>query len=94
MPVLLEEKNPEGLGILTEEDIALLVEGGDVPEQGGDGHRGGEVLDRGGGRPSPPGEWPLVPAVIVVVLVGALLTFLGMLTQIWANLAGAQLPGS
>ncbi len=39
-------------------------------------------------------DWPLVPAVLVVALLAALLTWLGMYTQILANLAGAQLPGS
>jgi len=32
--------------------------------------------------------------VLVVVLLAAFLTWLGMYTQILANLAGAQLPGS
>jgi hypothetical protein len=33
-------------------------------------------------------------AVTVVVLLAAGLTYIGMLTQIWANLSGAQLPGA
>lgn len=94
MGVALEEQKPGVLGGLTDEDLALLVEGGDGLEQGGGGRDGGDLLDRGGGRPSPQKEWRLVPAIVVVVLIGALLTFLGMLTQIWANLAGSQLPGS
>jgi hypothetical protein len=32
--------------------------------------------------------------VLVVALLAALLTLLGMYTQIMANLAGAQLPGA
>lgn len=95
MPVALKEKKPEGVSLLTERDIALLLNAAErALEEGGDGHDGGEVLGRGGGRPSPQKEWPLVPAVIVVTLIGVLLTFLGMLTQMWANMAGAQLPGS
>lgn len=96
MPVALKEKKPEGVAPLTEGDIALLVHAERALEEGGDGHDGGGFLGRGGegDRPSPQKEWPLVPAVIVVVLIAALLTFLGMLTQIWANMAGSQLPGS
>ncbi|MGH2787178.1 MAG: hypothetical protein ACRDJV_04615 [Actinomycetota bacterium] len=94
MPVAVKEKKPESVGVLTEEDIALLVDAERALEAGGDGHDGGEFLGRGGDRPSPQKEWPLVPAVIVVTLIGVLLTFLGMLTQMWANMAGAQLPGS
>jgi hypothetical protein len=94
LPVGLEEKKPEVLGVLTEEDIALLAGDRHLPEQDGDGHDGGDLPDAGGGQPSPSREWRLVPAVVVAVLIGALLTFLGMLTQIWANLAGSQLPGS
>jgi hypothetical protein len=94
LPVGLEEKKPEVLGVLTDEDIALLAGDRYVPEQDGDGHDGGGLPGGGGGQPSPSREWRLVPAVVVAVLIGALLTFLGMLTQIWANLAGSQLPGS
>lgn len=94
MPVAVKEKKPEGVGLLTEEDIALLVDAERALENGGDGHDGGEFLGRGGDRPGPQKEWPLVPAVIVVAAICALLTFLGMLTQIWANMAGSQLPGS
>lgn len=94
MPVAIKEKRLEGLVTLTEEDLAALVEGGQVPEEGDGGRDGGRFFDRGGDRPSPHREWPLVPAIVVAVLIGALLTFLGMLTQIWANLAGSQLPGS
>jgi hypothetical protein len=58
---------------------------------GGDGSGGGGPHDDGAGaRP----QWPLVPAVLVVALLAALLTLLGMYTQIMANLAGAQLPGA
>jgi hypothetical protein len=63
------------------------------PLQGGGGHptgAGGDHGDGGGGRR----QWPLLPALAAAGLVGALLTFLGMLTQIWANMAGAQLPGA
>ena len=94
MPVGLEEKKPEVLGVLTEEDIALLARDRHVPKQDGDGHDGGELPGEGGGQPGRSREWRLVPAVVVAVLIGALLTLLGMLTQIWANLAGSQLPGS
>lgn len=62
--------------------------------------------DRGTHPPGPPdepsggGEGPRhrgIPrwlAVLVTAALAALLTYLGMLTQIWANLAGAQLPGA
>jgi hypothetical protein len=96
LPVALKEKKPEGVGFLTltEGDIALLVDAERALEEGGGGRDGGEFLDRGGDGPRPQKEWPLIPAVIVVTLIGVLLTFLGMLTQMWANMAGAQLPGS
>jgi hypothetical protein len=42
-------------------------------------------------RPEPLPVWF---AVTVVVLLAVGLTYLGMLTQIWANLSGAQLPGA
>ncbi len=61
-------------------------------------HAGGGGAPAGkspnGGGPDPRRDWPLVPAVLVAVLLAALLTWLGMYTQILANLAGAQLPGS
>jgi hypothetical protein len=47
--------------------------------------------DGGTGRPEPIPVWF---AVTVVVLLAAGLTYIGMLTQIWANLSGAQLPGA
>ncbi|OLT00132.1 hypothetical protein BJF90_07595 [Pseudonocardia sp. CNS-004] len=53
-----------------------------APPGGGDG--------RGGGR----APLPVWLAVTLVVLVAIGLTYLGMLTQIWANLSGAQLPGA
>lgn len=37
---------------------------------------------------------PRVLAVLITAAVAAGLTYLGMLTQIWANLAGSQLPGA
>lgn len=33
-------------------------------------------------------------AAFITALIGALFTFLGILTQIWANIAGTQLPGA
>lgn len=33
-------------------------------------------------------------AALVTALIGSLFTFLGILTQIWANMAGSQLPGA
>jgi hypothetical protein len=52
--------------------------------------------DREGGpgdgpRPDPLPVWF---AVTVVVLLAIGLTYVGMVTQIWANLSGAQLPGA
>ncbi len=58
------------------------------------GGRAGGGGSPGDGGPDPRREWPLVPAVLVAVLLAALLTWLGMYTQIQANLAGAQLPGA
>jgi hypothetical protein len=58
---------------------------------GGGGDAGGGPQDGGSGLPR---DWPLVPAVIVAALLAALLTLLGMYTQIQANLAGSQLPGA
>ena len=87
MPVAVDEpraRRPQDLsgGVVAPEP--LRHGGGD-----GDGR-----LPGGGGRPAGRGSWPLVPALVVIVLLAALLTFLGMLTQIWANLAGSQLPGA
>jgi hypothetical protein len=50
----------------------------------------------GGGRGDwrRPGSLPVWFAVTVVVLVAIGLTYIGMVTQIWANLSGAQLPGA
>lgn len=44
-----------------------------------------------GGRPEPLPVWL---AATVVSLLAIALTYLGMLTQIWANMAGSQLPGA
>ena len=76
-----------------EEELAHLLEA--VAAEGGKGGRA-----RGGGDgdgrepPAPARAWPVVPAVVVIGIIAALLTALSMLTQIWANLSGAQLPGS
>lgn len=50
----------------------------------------------GSGRGDGPGPAPLPAwlAVTIVVLLAVGLTYLGMVTQIWANLSGAQLPGA
>jgi hypothetical protein len=68
---------------------------GPVPRAAGHNGGGGD----GGGAPEegssgPAREWPLVPALAVTALLAALLTLLGMYTQIQANLAGSQLPGA
>jgi hypothetical protein len=60
--------------------VVLLESPPRTPREGGDG-----------GRPEPLPVWF---AVTVVVLLAAGLTYIGMLTQIWANLSGAQLPGA
>lgn len=44
-----------------------------------------------GGRPDPLPVWL---AATVVSLLAIALTYVGMLTGIWANLSGAQLPGA
>jgi hypothetical protein len=76
-----------------DEEFAHLVEA--VTAEGGSGGdvHGGPHGD-GGGPPAPARAWPVIPAVIIVGIIAALLTALGMLTQICANLAGTQLPGS
>jgi hypothetical protein len=51
----------------------------------------GEGTAGTGGRPD---QLPLWLAITVVSLLAIGLTYLGMLTQIWANMSGAQLPGA
>jgi hypothetical protein len=88
MPVAIDQPQARRLGDPPQVAIPLQPlrpGGGD-----GDGRRPGG----GGDRPAPRGGWPLLPALLVIVALAALLTFLGMLTQIWANLAGSQLPGA
>lgn len=51
------------------------------------------ALPDGGGDGRPEGI-PMTVAIVVIVLIAALLTFVGMQTQIWANIAGSQLPGA
>ncbi|MPZ96204.1 MAG: hypothetical protein GEU96_15155 [Propionibacteriales bacterium] len=59
---------------------------------GGGGHRPGGDSE---GRPRRPRRnWPVWAAVLVTVLLAAALTVVGMVAQILANLAGAQLPGA
>jgi hypothetical protein len=56
-------------------------------------HRDG----RGGGGRGPRGRseaWSVLVAALITAAIGALFTFLGILTQIWANMAGTQLPGA
>lgn len=85
MPALLERPPaaPERQQTLTHTDgpDGSAVSGGPPPRDGGDGRE-------------PRRNLPLGVAVTIIVLVAALLTYLGMLTQIWANLSGAQLPGA
>lgn len=59
--------------------------------RGGDGDR--VSTGDGGGSGSRPGL-PLWLAVTAIILIGSLLTALGMFSQILANLAGSQLPGA
>jgi hypothetical protein len=80
---------------------ALLEKAPSAPRvpRGASGRGGGRDPGGGGGRHGGERsrfrrEWPLPLAVVVVVLLAALLTWLGMYTQIRANLAGAQLPGA
>jgi hypothetical protein len=65
--------------------MTVLLESPPAPPAGGGPGRGA------GHRPEPLPVWL---AVTLVVLVAIGLTYLGMLTQIWANLSGAQLPGA
>ncbi|MGH3329560.1 MAG: hypothetical protein ACRDPT_17510 [Streptomycetales bacterium] len=65
-----------------------------VPTDGdGDGPDGRAAGYGGEGSPAPRGV-PRGIAVVLVVLLAGLLTFFGMLSQIWANMSGAQLPGA
>ncbi|HJR51586.1 MAG TPA: hypothetical protein VJ794_10795 [Gemmatimonadales bacterium] len=62
--------------------------------------------ERAGQTPPPPappregdggGERRVLPlgvSVALILLIATLFTYLGMLTQIWANISGAQLPGA
>lgn len=61
----------------------------DAPPAGG-----GPSGDGAGDRGRPRRGWPAGLAVLVTAALAALLTYVGMLTQIWANLAGSQLPGA
>jgi hypothetical protein len=36
----------------------------------------------------------ILVAAVITAAIGALFTFLGILTQIWANMVGTQLPGA
>jgi hypothetical protein len=76
-----------------EEEFARLAESMRAEGNGGGDGRADEPGE-GGERPSPARAWPVVPAVVVTGIIAALLTAFGMVTQIWANMAGAQLPGS
>lgn len=60
--------------------------------RGGSGD-GGSAND-GGGSGRPRQGLPLWLAVTAIVVIGSLLTTLGMFSQILANLAGSQLPGA
>lgn len=59
---------------------------------GGNGDAG--AGGRGGGSGRDRRSLPAGVAIAAVVALAVLLTYLGMLTQIWANLAGSQLPGA
>jgi hypothetical protein len=52
------------------------------------------VPPTGGGEGPRPDPLPAWVAVTIVVVVAIILTYIGMLTQIWANMSGAQLPGA
>ncbi|MQA85633.1 MAG: hypothetical protein GEV03_13645 [Streptosporangiales bacterium] len=87
MPVVMEltRTSPD-----TQEPIDDLF--GGVPAGGV--VRGDDPPGEGDGGGEPRRNWPLGLAVAVIVVLAALLTYLGMLTQVWANLSGAQLPGA
>jgi hypothetical protein len=87
MPVAIDEPRARPL-----EDLSGVVVTPEPMRHGGGGD--GPLPGGGGDGPAGRGSWPLLPALIVIVLLAVLLTFLGMLTQIWANLAGSQLPGA
>ena len=86
MPVAIREPRTWRLEDLPDPGVA--------PEPPRDGGGDGRLPGGGGDRPAARGSWPLVPALVVIALLAAVLTFLGMLTQVWANLAGSQLPGA
>ena len=89
MPTIMAERMTDAT---FEEELVEFLEVASQEGGGGDAHEGPDGDD--GGQPAPARAWPVVPAVIVAGIVAALLTALGMLTQIWANMAGTQLPGS
>lgn len=62
---------------------------GHPPLRGGGGGGGGGRGPRGRSD-----QWSIPLAAFVTALIGALFTFLGILTQIWANMIGSQLPGA
>lgn len=67
------------------------------PHRGRTGHSDNNGHTTGGWDGNGPAShdgWPLWLAVTVTVLLAVVLTWLGMVTQIWANLTGAQLPGA
>ncbi len=84
MPALLEERPTR------------RVQARPVPRPAGGRGGGGEAGPGpdGDSESGPIRQWPLVPALIVAMLLAALLTLLGMYTQIMADRAGAQLPGA
>lgn len=60
---------------------------------GGGAHDGAPPTGGGGGG-GRRRNIPVAVAVLAIVALAVLLTYLGMLTQIWANVSGAQLPGA
>lgn len=93
MPVLERTKTiPGHRGDLEYQRVEVP---GVVAEDEGRDDPGQPTLPPGGDREPQPGRnVPAGLAVVLIILVAVLLTYLGMLTQIWANLSGAQLPGA
>lgn len=65
--------------------------GREEPKRSSTPPHGGCTCGGGGG---PRRGIPRGIALLITAVLAAALTYLGMLTQIWANLAGSQLPGA
>lgn len=88
MPTTLLER-PPAPPPKEREPVAATGGAGRPPRRGGSGGGGGGRGPRGRS-----GQHSIWFSALVTALIGALFTFLGILTQIWANMIGSQLPGA